>query len=318
MSISRRRAYLAVPMMSGVLIFCCASVALAQDGDWHPSQWGADDQRGAANRLSPAEVLAARNLITTGRVYQLGRVLEAGIPVFGTRHYSLKIPHPLGPLGANQTMGHEAIISGELGQLGTQFDGLGHIGVGDLFYNGLSRHDFARPDGLTMLGVENVGPIVTRGVLIDVAAYKGMEMLEGGYEITRSDLVGALDRQSVSITPGDVVLIHTGWGSLWMVDNDRFNASEPGIGLEAAEFLIEAEIVMVGADTWATEVLPNPDPTLAFPVHQFLLAKSGVYNIENVATELLAADQAYEFAFVYAPLLLKGAAGSPANPVAIR
>ena len=179
-------------------------------------------------------------------------------------------------------------------------------------------HDFATPDGLTMLGVENVGPIVTRGVLIDVAAYKGVEMLDGGYEITRSDLVGALTQQGVSISTADVVLIHTGWGSLWMVDNERFNASEPGIGLEAAEFLIDEEIVMVGADTWATEVLPNPDPSLAFPVHQLLLTKSGIYNIENVATELLAADQVYEFAFVYAPLRLKGAAGSPGNPIAIR
>ena len=318
MSIARQRPSTILLTISGILALLSPGGAVAQEADWYPSRWGADDRRGAANRLSADEVLAAGNLITTGQVYQLGRVLEAGIPVFGTRHYSLKIPHPLGPLGANQTMGLEAIISGELGQLGTQFDGLGHIGVGDLFYNGLSRHDFATPDGLTMLGVENVGPIVTRGVLIDVAAYKGVEMLEGGYEITRADLVGALDRQSVSITPGDVVLIHTGWGSLWMVDNGRFNASEPGIGIEAAEFLIEAEIVMVGADTWATEVLPNPDPTLAFPVHQLLLAKSGVYNIENVATELLAVDQAYEFAFVYAPLLLKGAAGSPGNPVAIR
>ena len=120
------------------------------------------------------------------------------------------------------------------------------------------------------------------------------------------------------IGAGDVVLIHTGWGSLWMEDNERFNASEPGIGLEAAEFLIDAEIVMVGSDTWATEVVPNPDPSLAFPVHQLLLAKNGVYNIENLATERLAADEVYEFAFIFAPLPLRGSAGSPGNPIAIR
>ena len=318
MGIARRRPGRIVLMMTVVLALFSSGLVVAQETDWYPSQWGADDQRGAANRLSPREVLAAKDLITTGQVYQLGRVYEAGMPVFGTRHYSLKIPYALGPLGENRTMAHDAIISGELGQVGTQFDGLGHVGVGDLFYNGLSRHDFATPDGLTMLGVENVGPIVTRGVLVDVAAYKGVEMLEGGYEITRGDLVGALTQQGVSISTGDIVLIHTGWGSLWMVDNERFNASEPGIGIEAANFLIDAEIVMVGADTWATEVLPNPDPSLAFPVHQLLLAKSGIYNMENVATEVLAVDQVYEFAFVYAPLLLKGAAGSPGNPIAIR
>ena len=317
LQIAHRHVTVLLAAMAALALFGM-SPALGQESDWYPSRWGAEDQRGSANLLTPDKVMEATRLIATGEVYQLGRVYEAGIPVFGTRHYSLKIPYALGPLGENRTMGHEAIISGELGQVGTQFDGLGHVGVGDLFYNGLSRHDFATPDGLTKLGVENVGPIVTRGVLIDVAAYKGVEILEGGYEITRADLMGALDRQNVSITAADVVLIHTGWGALWMVDNERFNATEPGIGLEAAEFLIDANIVMVGSDTWATEVLPNPDPALAFPVHQLLLTKSGVYNIENVATEVLAADEVYEFAFVYAPLLLKGAAGSPGNPIAIR
>ncbi len=143
-------------------------------------------------------------------------------------------------------------------------------------------------------------------------------MLEGGYEITRSDLSEALDRQGLTITTGDVVLIHTGWGALWMKDNERFNASEPGIGLDAARFLIEQEIVMVGSDTWSTEVIPNPDPSLVFVVHQELLARNGTYNIENLATERLVADQVYEFAFIYAPLPLKGSPGSPGNPLAIR
>ncbi len=317
LQIAHRHVTVLLAAMAALALFG-TSPALGQESDWYPSRWGVEDQRGSANLLTPDKVMEATRLIATGQVYQLGRVYEAGIPLFGTRHYSLKIPYALGPLGENRTIGHEAIISGELGQVGTQFDGFGHIGVGDLFYNGLSRHDFATPDGLTKLGVENVGPIVTRGVLIDVAAYKGVEILEGGYEITRADLMGALDRQNVSITAADVVLIHTGWGALWMVGNDRFNASEPGIGLEAAEFLIGANIVMVGSDTWATEVLPNPDPALAFPVHQLLLTKSGVYNIENVATEVLAAGDVYEFAFVYAPLPLKGAAGSPGNPIAIR
>ena len=301
-----------------VLTLLTVGVAVGQQSDWYPSPWGAADQRGAANRLTPRKVLEAKNLITTGQVYELGRVYETGMPLFGNRHYSLRIPYQGGPFGENQTTAHESIISGELGQVGTQFDGLGHIGVGGIYYNGHSGHDIATPEGLTRLGVEHVGPMVTRGVLIDVAAYKGVEMLEGGYEITRDDLREALDRQGVTITAGDVVLIHTGWGSLWMEDNERFNASEPGIGLEAAEFLIDAEIVMVGSDTWATEVIPNPDLSLQFPVHQQLIPKNGIYNIENLATEVLAADEVYEFAFVYAPLPLKGSAGSPGNPIAIR
>ena len=174
-----------------------ATVTLTQES-WFPSEWGADDRRGAVNRLTPEKVLEAASLIKAGEVYQLGRVYESGIPVFGTRHYSLRIPAMSGPLGENKTTWFEEIFSGEIGQIGTQFDGLGHIGIGDLYYNGLDQRDFAKAEGLAELGVENVGPIVTRGVLIDVAGYKGVEHLGDNYEITRADLEGALKNTRVS------------------------------------------------------------------------------------------------------------------------
>lgn len=295
-----------------------ATITCGQSGSWYPSPWGAADQRGAANRITPAKVLEAKDLITRGAVYQLGRTYETGMPLFGTRHYSLRIPYVFGPQGTNQVVYHDEIISGELGQVGTQFDSLSHIGIGDLFYNGNNRHDFAKPEGMTKLGVENVGALTTRGVLVDVAAYKGVPQLEGGYEITAADVQGALKRQSVEIRPGDIVLIHTGWGSLWMKDNAKYTASAPGIGIGAAQFLVGKEVVMVGADTWAVDVVPNPDPNLAFPVHQLFLPRNGIYIFENLATEDLARDSVYEFAFFFAPLKLKGATGSPGNPLAIR
>jgi kynurenine formamidase len=298
-----------------VMFVACASVA--QD-KWYPSKWGADDQRGAANRITPAKVLEARNLIMRGQTYQLGHVYESAMPLFGTRHYSLRIPKVFGPNGTNQMYYHDEIISGELGQIGTQFDGLGHAGIGDLFYNGNKGSEFAKAEGLTKLGIENVGAIVTRGVLIDVAAYKGQPMLAGGYEITRADVEGALKRQNVVIGSGDVVIFHTGWGSLWIKDNAKFNANAPGIGLEAAQYLVDREIVMAGADTWSVEVVPNPDASLAFPLHQLFIAKNGIYIFENLLTEDLARDNVYEFAFIFAPLRLKGATGSPGNPLAIR
>ncbi len=298
-----------------VMFVACASVA--QD-KWYPSKWGADDQRGAANRITPAKVLEARNLIMRGQTYQLGHVYESAMPLFGTRHYSLRIPKVFGPNGANQMYYHDEIISGELGQIGTQFDGLGHAGIGDLFYNGNKGSEFAKAEGLTKLGIENVGAIVTRGVLIDVAAYKGQPMLAGGYEITRADLEGALKRQTFVIRSGNVVIFHTGWGSLWIKDNAKFNANAPGIGLEAAQYLVDREIVMAGADTWSVEVVPNPDASLAFPLHQLFIAKNGIYIFENLLTEDLARDNVYEFAFIFAPLRLKGATGSPGNPLAIR
>jgi kynurenine formamidase len=295
-----------------------AAIAVGQADDSARSPWGPDDQRGAANRITAAKVLEAKNLMTRGTVYQLGRAYEAGMPLFGTRHFSLRIPQTYGPLGSNETMYHDEVVSAEIGQVGTQFDGLGHIGVGDIFYNGNDRSDFAQGDGLTKLGVENVGPLVTRGVLVDVAAFKGVARLDGGYEITLADLRGALERQRSEVRSGDVVIVHTGWGSLWNVDNAAFGASAPGVGLEAAQYLVDREVVLVGSDTWATEVVPNPNPDLAFPVHQLLLPRNGIYIFENLLTEELARDRAYEFGFFYAPLKLKGGTGSPGNPLAIR
>jgi kynurenine formamidase len=282
------------------------------------SPWGPADQRGAANRITPEKVLEAKSLMTRGTVYQLGRMYEADMPLFGTRHFSLRIPQTFGPLGSNLTTYHDEVVSAEIGQVGTQFDGLGHIGVGDGFYNGNDRGELARPEGLTKLGVENVGPLVTRGVLVDVAAFKGVARLDGGYEITPADLRGTLERQRMEIRSGDVVIVHTGWGSLWNVDNAAFGANAPGVGLEAARYLVEREVVIVGSDTWATEVVPNPNADLAFPVHQLLIPRNGIYIFENLLTEELARDRVYEFAFFFAPLKLKGATGSPANPLAIR
>jgi kynurenine formamidase len=312
----RLRSFVSLAAVAAAAI--AANCALAQADNWYPSPWGPADQRGAANRITPQKVLEAKGLITRGTVYQLGHVYESTMPLFGTRHFSLKIPQTFGPQGSNNLRFHDEVVSGELGQVGTQFDGLGHLGIGDLFYNGNNRADFSRPDGLEKLGIENVGPIVTRGVLVDVAAFKGVARLESTYEITLADLRGALERQRMEVRSGDVVIVHTGWSSLWKVDNAAFGATSPGIGLEAGRWLVEREVVIVGSDTWSTEVVPNPDSSLAFPVHQLLIPRNGIYIFENLLTEELARDRVYEFAFFFAPLKLKGASGSPANPLAIR
>jgi kynurenine formamidase len=314
----RNRRSFAAGAAAGVAMALATSVVLGQSDRWYPSRWGADDQRGAANRLTPAKVLEAKDLIKQGTIYQLGHVYESGMPMFGTRHYSLRIPQAFAMPGRNQAVYHDEVISGELGQIGTQFDGLGHLGIGDLFYNGNRRSEFAQAEGLMRLGIENVGPIVTRGVLIDVARLKGVEQLQGGYEITLADVQGALQRERVEIRPGDVVVIHTGWGALWMKDNPRFVESAPGIGIAAAQFLADKEVVVVGADTWGVEVMPNPDSSLSAPVHQLLIARNGIYLHENLITEALARDSVYEFAYMFAPSRLKGATGSPGNPIALR
>jgi kynurenine formamidase len=311
------RRVVSTALACGALI--AAGVAIrAQTDRWYPSRWGAADQRGAANRITPAKVLEAKNLITRGTVYQLGRVYEAGMPMFGTRHFSLRIPQAFKIPGSNQAIYHDELVSGEIGQIGTQFDGLGHLGIGDLFYNGNNRAEFAQAEGLTKLGIENVGPLFTRGVLIDVARYKGVSQLQPSYEITAADLTGALQRQKVEIRAGDVVLIHTGWGALWMKDNQKYIATCPGLGVGAAQFLADREVTVVGADNWGVEVSPNPNASLGAPVHQLLLARNGIYLHENLNTADLARDSVYEFAYLFVPLPLKGATGSPGNPIGIR
>ena len=159
---------------------------------------------------------------------------------------------------------------------------------------------------------------MTRGVLIDVARLKGKAQLDSNYEITVADLQDALKNESIEIRPGDVVLVHTGWGSLWMKDNAKYSQTSPGIGVAAAQFLAGKEVTVVGADNWGVEVQPNPDASLSGPVHQLLIARNGIYLHENLNTEELARDNAYEFAYIFAPLRLKGATGSPGNPIAVR
>ena len=291
---------------------------------WWPSRWGADDQRGSANLMTAQQALKAARLIQRGQVYQLGRIYEHGMPLPGKRHFSLTIPgSPTdGPSGQNQIVSHDEMFSGEIGQVGTQLDGLGHVGVHwkgeDYFYNGFRRSEFGNAYGLKKLGVENIGVFFTRGVLLDVARHKSAKRLEPGYVITVEDLEGTLRSQNLEIHKGDVVLIHTGHGQLWMKDNTTYGSGEPGIGLSAAKWLIQKDIAMVGSDTWATEVVPHENPDRPFEVHQWLLVKHGIYNLENLDLEAMATDKAYEFAFIFAPLRLRGATGSPGNPIAVR
>ena len=198
----------------------------------------------------------------------------------------------------------------------------GHIGtrVGneDVYYNGFKGADFSKPYGLEKLGVEKVGTFFTRGVLIDVAGYKGVERLEVGYVITVADTEGALKKQNVSVGEGDVAIFRTGHGILWMKDNETFNKGQPGIGMAVGQWLVDQKIAMVAGDNWGLEVVPGEDASLAFPVHQLLIVQHGIYILENLDLEELAKDQVYEFAFVFSPLRLKGGTGSPGNPIAIK
>lgn len=289
---------------------------------WWPSKWGAGDQRGAANLMTPAKVLEATRLIKEGTVYQLGRVYERDMPTFPNRTFRLTIPTFRSVQGTNKQFGQDEFFVGEIGQMGTQMDGLGHVGVrlseGDTFYNGFKSQDILGPYGLKNLGVENVGVFFTRGVLIDMARYYKKDRLPVGFEIKLADLQDALRKQKVSIRKGDVVLLRTGHARLWIEDNETYNSGEPGIGLEAAKWLIKQDIAAMAGDNWGIEVHPPPNPDRPIEVHQWMITKHGIYFIENLNLEKLAEDKVYEFAFIFSPLRMKGATGSPGNPIAVR
>ena len=173
--------------------------------------------------------------------------------------------------------------------------------------------------GMKKLGIENVKPFFTRGHLFDVEAVKGA-MMEAGQEITIADLKAALQKQNMQeadIKEGDAVFLNTGWGKLWMKNNDKFNGGEPGIGLEAAKWFIDKGIALTGADTWGTEVVPNPNKDLAFPVHAELIAKNGIFNHENLDFTGLIADGKYQFAYIFSPAPIRGATGSNGGPIAV-
>jgi kynurenine formamidase len=283
-----------------------------------PSKWGAGDERGSANHMKPETVLRGTRLIKTGEVIELGHVLAADMPFFGTRRFDVHTKRTFMNQPSNRRGSNEEIVITEIGQVGTQFDGFNHQTIEDGMYNCFKVEESATRTGFTKLGIEKVGALITRGVLIDVAASKGVDMLPDTYEITVQDLEQALQRQNLTLQPGDAVIIHTGWGKLWAKDNARYVKTCPGIGVAAAEWLARKDPMLVGADNWPVEVGPNPDKEVSLPVHQIMLVVNGIHLLENLKLDELAAKRVHEFAFMMQPLKVKGGSGSTVAPIAVR
>jgi kynurenine formamidase len=283
-----------------------------------PSKWGAGDERGSGNLMKPEQVLKAVKFIRTGEIIELGEVLDPDkMPYFPGRQLSILTKRTNVLPQSNRRISNEEMVIGELGQIGTQLDGFSHQGIDNGFYNCFKQDQIASRTGFTKLGIEKVGTLMTRGVLLDVAALKGVDMLPDSYEITVADLQGALKRQNLTLQPGDAVIINTGWGKLWGKDNVRYIKTDPGIGVAAAEWLAKQNPMIIGSDNWSVEVNPNPDPKIGSPVHQILLAVNGIHMLESLKLDELAAKRVNEFAFILEPLKLKGATGSTVTPVAI-
>ncbi|MBO0766543.1 MAG: cyclase family protein [Hyphomicrobiaceae bacterium] len=295
-------------------------VGRAAAQDWTKSKWGPADEIGAANYITPELVVKAAQLVKVGRTYNLAIETNSKTPAFPPRSFKITIVQPgqagSAGLGPNKATYNDDIIDGWVG-IGSQIDGLGHLGVEHIYYNGNKLADFMDPTGLKKLGVEKIPPLVARGVLLDMAAHYGTDIVKEGTAFNVKEIEEVAKKEGVEIRQGDVVLFHTGWTSLIGKDDKRYNAGEPGLGIEGARYLTGKGVVAVGADSWALEVLPFESKSV-FEVHQILLAMNGTYILENMNTAALAADKGYEFLFVLGVPRITGAVQGIVNPIAIR
>jgi kynurenine formamidase len=286
------------------------------------SKFGPDDQIGNLNYLTPAKTLAAAKLITQGKAYRLGIETNKDTPAYGTRTFSTTVLQPgqAGGVtfGPNKVSYNDDIINGWAG-IGSQIDGFGHLGIDNLYFNCNKAADFAMADGLKKLGIENVPAVATRGVLLDMAGYFNTDIVKEGTAFNRAEIEGALKRQGIrSIERGDVVLFYTGWQKLRGKDNKRFISVNPGLGREGARYLASLDVAMVGADTANFEVIPFEKDAGVYEVHQILLPLNGIHILENINTEEMVKDQAWEFLFTLGPARITGGVQAIINPIAIK
>jgi len=305
-----------------IVVVCTFCAQAQQKPCLTASKFGPDDQIGNLNYVTPAKTLAASKLVTRGKAYRLGIETNKDTPAFPPRTFSITVVQPGqsagATLGPTKSTYNDDVIMGWVG-VGSQLDGLGHVGVDNLYYNCYKAPDFAMADGLKKLGVENVPAVATRGVLLDMAGYFNTDIVKEGTAFNRAEIEGAMKRQGIqAIEKGDVVLFHTNWLKLLGKDNKRFGSVGPGLGREGAKYLASLEVAMVGTDTPNFEVVPFEKGAGLFEVHQILLALNGIHILENMNTEEMVKDKAWEFLFTLGPARLTGGVQAIINPIAIR
>jgi kynurenine formamidase len=290
------------------------------------SRWGHDDQLGAGNLLTLERRLAALRSIRAGRIYDLSHEISPKAPFMAPNQTPFlmsiwaswrdSIRRRRG-IGATNDAGSNVERAEMTMHVGTHIDALGHFSIGEHLYNGLSAAEVVTDWGLDRLGIEHVPPMIGRGVMLDVSGLDGGDYLNPGRVVTPDDLGRAADTAGLVIGVGDIVLIRTGWGRFFGIDNARYLEGEAGIDVPAARWLTRRDVVSIGCDNMAVEVLPNPDHGLALPVHQHVLAEAGVHLIENLFLEELARDCIASFCFILLATKFKGATGCPVRPIAL-
>jgi kynurenine formamidase len=360
-------------IISGMVLTLCAGSAIAQalpgpvsdkplQEKWAPSKWGAADKAGSSNHTkNAANIKRALATVKQFKAITIGKYYHREAPAFGARGWQMTIPGTPtgGPFGKNAMVYHDELVTTEIGQIQTQFDGPGHIGVntskGPMFYNGhiswdaYERGAGGRVLGMGPLGVEHVGEngFVCRLVVLDAVAYRksqgrlaaSAEMLPIPKDpkspgiVTGDDMAGMLKAQGLDdIGPGDCVALHTGQGNSW--GNGRYKSlnaeqraaaralfaqGEPGFGISACEYMAKRDIALMMGDTSANDAQPSGEEgdSHAVPCHTEMQPRRGIWNLENVDTESLVKAGIKEAAFIWAPLRIIGATGSPGNPIVL-
>jgi len=294
------------------------------------SPWGPEDEIGTLNMMNNDSKLKALESIGSGKTYDLSVEYFVGMPSFdvlGDPGYQYWLTHtPNGtivdnPNGLGEVMNRKVSYTGDAISLythmGTHIDALNHFGLNGQIWNGFTPEKHLGNKGWKKTGAEKIPPIIGRGVLIDVAAFKGQASLDKNYRITSDDLKGALEKQKLELKYGDIVLVRTGQAQFYK-DSQAYLDSYPGISLEAVRWLVEDQkIMLLGADNLSLEAFPPEREDNWVPVHTYLLAEQGMMFIEQLFLEELSQDKVYEFAFIGTSLKLRGASGSPLRPIAI-
>jgi kynurenine formamidase len=310
-----------------VLFTACCALFTAQLGhaeDCQPSRWGPEDQIGAANYVSPEQVLMAAKLIKKGQSHPLGIVIDPAMPSYPPRSMSLQIVQPGQHNGRSliDEFGWDVNYNDDMAQLwfgiGPQLDGLGHMGEAGSYYNCNKSVDFIDISGLKKLGTHQVPPLIGRGVLLNMAKHFGMETLPAGHVIDEDDVKSAAKSQGVDIRRGDVVLIHTGWTDGMLTTEPKvWGSSEPGLSNAAVRYIASLNPMAVGADTWGLEAVPAAKGDKLFYGHVVLLKQNGIYILETMNTGRLAREDVSEFMFVLGQARIKGTVQMMINPVAM-
>ncbi|MBD9536641.1 cyclase family protein [Stenotrophomonas sp. STM01] len=320
----------------GVLLATLSPLTAAHSGSAPAGQqvgtspWGPDDEIGRLNLITEQSRAAILARVTGGKVYDLATDYYVGMPSWqdaGDPHYQFWMTHtPQGtviddPMGVGEAMNITRSYTGTAFSMyshtGTHIDALNHFGIHGRIWNGFEARTHLGDRGWRVTGIEKFPPLVARGVLIDVAGAKGMDMLPESYRVTRQDLQDALHRQKVSLQQGDIVLIRTGRMQLFNQPK-AYMANPPGMSLDAARFLVEdGGAMVVGADNLSFETFPSEVADDYVPLHTYLLAQQGAPIIELIALDELARDRVYEFAFIGGPLKIRGGDAAPLRPVAL-